>query len=563
MTLKTVKVHSPTTVGKEEGCSLEEQSKLPFKSKKLIKEIEGGISTPTYLTYEDYPIEDLLVYAGIDCLVTSELLDKLTPIITEKPKYKFFENGQFKPSKEEEIESIAWSYDKFTRSAQEFLIDLELNGFLYDVGLNKVMKLRMEAEILDLEAQIFSSIGKTINLDSGVVLGDFLYVEKRLFLQDEEGNKVVPRTKTGEPSTDGEALEKLSKTFPEFTWLSLIAKRNDISSLYRTFVVNYVEDYVKADGRIHPSYNLFGTGSFRISGEEPNLTQLPNIKHGYNIREMFKVPERCVFLAADYSSAEVKILGALCRDEKLLQAIAEGKDFHSYSASEMHGIDYEEMIAVLKDDTHPKYKLFKMLRQGAKALSFSILYGSSDNGIAFSLGILVAEAIRLKALYFDNFPGIKTYVTNTHNMALANGYVFSPFMQRKQTFGGRDCFLGTPVYNGAKRLAQNVRVQNASSSFGLYNFAQLNNAIKPMSGRGLCNVYDSFEMEIPIPNVAQAIELTFLHLEDNPVEIFDWLTLPVTIDVEIGFNWGNTKHVKRGITQEEVERILEGLRNEN
>ena len=133
--------------------------------------------------------------------------------------------------------------------------------------------------------------------------------------------------KTGEPSLDGEALLKLSKAYPDLTWLSLIAKRNDIASLYRTFVANYVKDYVKSDGRIHPSFNLNGTGSFRISGEDPNLTQLPNIKHGYNIRELFTVPKGCIFLAADYSSAEVKVLGMICKDEKLLQAIKDGKDF--------------------------------------------------------------------------------------------------------------------------------------------------------------------------------------------------------------------------------------------
>lgn len=91
-------------------------------------------------------------------------------------------------------------------------------------------------------------------------------------------------------------------------------------------------------------------------------------------------------------------------------------------------------------------------------------------------------------MYFDNFPGIKTYVENTHKMALNNFYVHGPFYQRKMTYGALPVFKGTAVYNGALRLSQNVRVQNTASSFGLYNFTQLNNAIKPLRGLGLCNV---------------------------------------------------------------------------
>ena len=506
---------------------------------------------PVYLTYEDYPIEDLLTYAGIDCLVTSGLASKLMPILSEEPKYTFF-TGKSHKKVIRNVPSMISSYENYTAPALEFIVDMELNGFLYDVKRNAEVKLQMEKEIEKLETQIFSAIGKRINLDSGDILGNFLYVEK--------GFEVNSRTKTGEPSTDGAAVLAIAKDHPELTWLPLLAKRNDISSLYRTFVANYVKDFVKSDGRIHPSYNLHGTGSFRLSGEEPNLTQLANPKHGYNIREFYGVPDGCVFLAADYSSAEVKILGALCRDEKLLQAIAEGKDFHSYSASEMHGIDYEEFVSVLGNDQDPKYKSYKRLRQGAKSLTFSIIFGSSTKAIALGLGVSEEEALRLIGLYFDNFPGIGTYVENSHLMAQENHYVMGPFYQRKQTFGAQDVFKGTAVYNGAKRLSQNVRVQNTASSFGLYNFAKLNSAIKVFGGKSICSVYDSLETEIPFSYIAQAVDLTFVHLEDNPVQIFDWLTLPVTIDVEIGFNWGVTKHVKRGATQAELEEILDGLR---
>ena len=325
------------------------------------------VETTRYLTYEDYPIEDLMLYGGIDCLVTSDLASRLWNEIHKEPEYIIFKNGSDGNQVKDKttVGSIFNSYIDYTAPSLEFILDLELNGFKYDIELNKVIKQRMEVELAELEAVIFEGIGREINLNSGTILGAFLY--------DEKGYKVESRTKTGEPSTDGDAIKNLGKLHPEEPWLMALAKRNDIRSLYNTFIATYVEDFVKRDGRIHPTYNLHGTGSFRISGEEPNLTQLANPKHGYNLRTLFTVDLGNCFIAADYSSAEVKILGALCKDAKLLQAIKEGKDFHSYSASEMHNIDYNEFVSVLSKVTHVLYKDYKSKRQSSKALTFGIL----------------------------------------------------------------------------------------------------------------------------------------------------------------------------------------------
>lgn len=510
---------------------------------------------PVYYTYEDYPPEDLYLYAGIDCIVTSELASKLLPKCLKKPLYATiipYEKAKGGIGKRvDTLMSIMDSYEEFTATAHEFILDLELNGIKYDIEGNIRTKERMEDEIAGLEAEIFTGIGKLLNLDSGVILGEFLYGEL--------GLEVAATTKTGEPSTDGDALKALAKLHPEHPWLVTLAKRNDIASLYRMFIANYVRDFVKRDGRIHPSYNMHGTGSFRLSGEDPNLTQLPRPKHGYNIRELYGVDEGNVFLAFDFSSAEVKILGALCKDPALLQAIKEGKDFHSLSASKMYGIDYDIFIAVLESENHPLKKDYKEKRQYSKALTFGILYGSSPNGIALNLGISLDQAKELIDLYFKNFPGIKIYVDCSHKMALENHYVVNPFGQRKMTYGAMEIFKGTAVYNGALRLAQNVRVQGTSSSFGLWAFTQFNTAIKPIGGKSLCTVYDSIEIEVPLNRAAEALELGFIHLNDAPVQQFDWLDLPVGVDAEIGTTWGNAKHIARGSTQEQIVELIRSL----
>lgn len=317
-------------------------------------------------TYEDFPINDLLLYAGIDCLVTSNLFGKVLPTTIETPKYIRFEyvedeeKNRKLQTKDERLLSIMESTLMYTMPALDFIIDMEINGIKYDVEKNKIIKRRMDIEIRGLEEDIFNQIHQRINLDSSKELSTLLY---------QTMNFTPPHlTKRGEPATDRDALEALSKT-TKLDWLAKIAKRNDIAALYRTFIATYVKDFVKADGRVHPSYNLHGTSSFRISGSNPNLTQLPRANHGYNLRELFTVDEGNIFIALDFSSAEVKVLGALCKDPGLLRAIKEGKDFHSFSACNMHGLDYDEFVAVLEDKSHPDHKKYKLLRQGAKALT--------------------------------------------------------------------------------------------------------------------------------------------------------------------------------------------------
>lgn len=214
-----------------------------------------------YDTYEDFEYNDLLTYAGIDCLATSRLLAKLGPQIFEKPSYTEVKAGA---SSKVTLMSISESMERYLMPAFEFICDMEINGIKYDVALNQQVGNRMQQEIATLEDDIFASIGRELDLNSGKVMAEFLYGEK--------GYEPPGYTKTGEPSTDGDAMAELAKKYEgDSGWLKAIGKRNDIASVYRTFVRDYVAEHVKRDGRVHPSYNLNGTSSFRITGDKPNL----------------------------------------------------------------------------------------------------------------------------------------------------------------------------------------------------------------------------------------------------------------------------------------------------
>lgn len=513
----------------------------------------AAASGPVYRTYEDFPFDKLCTYAGIDCLVTSQLLAKIFPLVAERKSYLYSVQGKSHTGR---APSILDFMEGMEMPAHEFIIDMELNGVQYDVQKNYQQRSRIEEELPSLEDRIFTMLGTRINLDSGKELAALLYGTK--------GFTPPSYTKHNEPSVDGDALSALADTH-DLEWLRVLARRNNLASVYRTFFRSYVEDFVKSDGRIHPSYNLFGTSSFRITGDRPNLTQLPNEvtenRLGYSIRECYNVPPGFLFLCADFSSAEVKILGALCKDPKLLKAIADGKDFHSYSASSMHGIPYDEFVHALEyNGSDPALKelkkRYKTLRQGAKALTFGILYGSSVKGIAATLSITESEATRLISMYFKEFPLIEVYVNDSHKMAQWNHYVINAFGQAKREFGAMPMYRNTAVYNAALRNAQNVRVQGSASSAGLAAFTYLNQEIKPLGGKSLCTVYDSVELEIPMLRAADCVETVFRCMDDWPVSTFDWLDLPIGVDVEVGANWGNMIKVPRGSSQEWIRNAL-------
>lgn len=529
------------------------------KSKEVVPEVVAEPvapdAKPVYKTYEDFDYDNLLTYAGIDCIATSSVMAKLFPKIIEKPDFYIVgPNGDKITTK---APAIIESIQNIEMVAHEFILDLEITGMKYDIDRNLHFAQRMVNEVAELEETIRPYVGN-INFDSGKEVAELLYGKL--------GFTPPFLTKSGEPSTDGDALLTLAgidpMSFkyvapdPKLQWLADMAKRKDINSSYNTFIRTYVEDFVKRDGRIHPSYNLHGTSSFRITGSDPNLTQLPRPKHGYNLRECYTVESGFIFIAADWSSAEVKILGALSRDPNLLNAIAKGYDFHSFSGSQMIGVPYDEFIAVLNEKGNPLAKFYKQTRQSAKALTFGILYGSSVAGIAMNLNVSKDEAERLINLYFKAYPGVLKYVQDTHRMAEWNQFVTTPFGQRKQEYGTYSVFKPTAAYNAALRNSQNVRVQSTTSTAGLITFAACSEGVKEFGARATCTVYDSEEFESPLERAAEVVERIFYYFDDWPVKEFDFLDLPIGCEVEVGLNWGQCETVHRGVTQSEIEAII-------
>lgn len=329
------------------------------------------MAIPKGLTFEDAPFERLLAYGGVDVIATYDILRKMWPQLSARPEYReFYGEGKVR---EVRAPSILSELIHVKAKALEFIVNMEVDGIPYDVDGNQKMGVLMAEEIATLEDEIFTGIGQRINLNSGQEVAHLLYTVY--------GMECPVKTKGGEESTSGDALAKLVEQY-DYSWLKALDRRKNVNSVYNSFIKTYIEDFVKSDGCIHPEYNLHGTSSHRISSDNPNLLNLPRPDScpPYDIRSLYIVRKGFVFLTLDFSSCEVKVLAARCRDERMLKAIRDGLDFHTYTASIINGLTYEEMSDVLgstkaqlaADANRAKlFKRYKKLRQAAKAVTLN------------------------------------------------------------------------------------------------------------------------------------------------------------------------------------------------
>ena len=477
-------------------------------------------------SYEDFPLEELQLYAGIDALVTSKLRNRLMPALTRERSYETLAGTL----------NMGSLYERDIRAvksvALDFLIELEYTGIGFDIDY--YFNLRQEVEHR-LEALRGRLAHLKFNLSSGPQLQDYVYKERGF----------VPRnfTAKGQPSVDYDSLVEF-----EDEEINLIAQHNELQSLFATFLNSYHLN-VKSDGRIHPNYNLHGTSSHRITGNNPNLTQIPKDTKGISVRSCFAAPKGYLFFAADQSSAEVKVLAAICRDANLLKAVRDDLDFHSYTAALLMGMPYEEFVDILTNGSKEQKVLHKTYRQNAKAVTFAILYGSTVRSVAMKLGKDLSETQELFDLYFRNFPGIKDYVEDSHYAAKQNCQIITELGQIRQEiglypyFGPKGPSRAEAVYNYSLRNSQNVRIQSTSSTLGLLIFSELAQRIKQLGGRAVCTVYDSVELEVPEQNRDAAVKMVKETMEDWPQQVIPWLDFPIRVDIEVGTSWGNAEKI--------------------
>lgn len=264
---------------------------------------------------------------------------------------------------------------------------------------------RLKVRIDALEQEIYQDTGRTFNINSPKQLGEILFGEMKL-----PGGK---KTKTGY-STAADVLEKLA---PEHPVIQKILDYRQLTKLYSTYAEG-LSAYISADGRIHGKFNQTITATGRISSTEPNLQNIPvRMELGREIRKVFVPQEGCVFIDADYSQIELRILAHMSGDQRLIQAYQQAQDIHAITASQVFHVPLDQVTP--------------LQRRNAKAVNFGIVYGISAFGLSEDLSISRKEAMEYIDQYFATYPGVKTFLDGLVSQAKEKGYVCTLYGRRR------------------------------------------------------------------------------------------------------------------------------------
>lgn len=366
-----------------------------------------------------------------------------------------------------------------------------------------------EQKISNIQAGVFTTkkeleLTREVNLGSTIDLPLLLYSEKGFkfpiikYTKDKKTNR-----DTDKPSTDEDTLVELRLTVkdpesPKAIFLDNLLELRGLKKMYTTYIEGW-HDKVQDDDRIHGQFKIIGTTSGRLSSSEPNLQQIPKTSVDANIKKQLVAPKGKLYMALDYSQAELRIMAHLSGDETYLEAFAKGQDPHLAIAANKYGVSYEEANKAYSDEQHPDYKLWKNRRKQAKQICFGIIYGIQKKLLAVKLsdpkaGIIVTpdEAQQQLNEFFQEHPKIKKFMINQEKVLVRHGYIKSLFGRKRrlpQVYSDNEQEAAYAV-----RLSVNMPCQSAASDMNL--FASILNYWKMRQGKlpfmqETCNVHDA------------------------------------------------------------------------
>ncbi|MDW3095812.1 MAG: DNA polymerase I [Gammaproteobacteria bacterium] len=385
---------------------------------------------------------------------------------------------------------------------------LERNGVLIDASLLDVQSKELSSKISELEKQAYKMAGEEFNLDSPKQLQKILFEQLEL--------PVIRKTPKGQPSTAEDVLQELAH---EYEFPELILEYRSLKKLQTTYVDKLPQQICTLTGRVHTSYHQAVASTGRLSSTDPNLQNIPiRTEEGRRVRQAFISSKKKVLLAADYSQIELRIMAHLSEDKRLVAAFAEEKDVHTATASEVFSVDLNK---VTKDQ-----------RRAAKAVNFGLIYGMSAFGLGKQLGVHRGEAQKYIDLYFDRYPGVKSYMDEMRELAHKQGFV--------ETIFGRRLYL--PEINSrnaqrrqyAERTAINAPMQGSAADIIKRAMISIDEWInKPKTPASMImQVHDELVFEIRDTFLEEAKQ----HIITHMVSAAD-LSVPLVVDANSGLNW--------------------------
>lgn len=477
------------------------------------------LNNPLKSTYEyDDIARD---YLGLMIPSRKELLDKKTPMADENGltaegekilSYEAYVSMQAihplsEKLKEWQMEDL---YRKIEIPTMFALHDMEVRGIYVNRCALKEYGDKLVGKIEELKSSIYKEAGEEFNINSPKQLGVVLFEHMKL-----EGGK---KTKTGY-STSVDVLEKIEHLYPIIPMILEYRQLTKLKSTYADGLANFIGE----DQRIHGKFNQTITATGRISSTEPNLQNIPvRMDLGRQIRKVFLPEEGYIFLDADYSQIELRVLAHLSKDEKLLHAYRENQDIHTRTASEVFDIPMDQVTA--------------MQRRDAKAVNFGIIYGLSAFGLSQDLKITRKQAQEYIDKYFAMYPKVKEFLDQEVENGKTKGFVTTMFHRirpipelKSKNFMQR---------NFGERVAMNSPIQGTAADIIKIAMVRVNMKLKEkrMKSRLLLQIHDELLIEASLDELDEVKKI----LKEEMMHAAD-LDIPLSIDMNTGENWYEAK----------------------
>ncbi|MEM8532612.1 MAG: DNA polymerase I [Chloroflexota bacterium] len=448
------------------------------------------------ITFAEVPIDRAIAYAAADADMTLRLFEALRPQLATVPK----------------VEQI---FQKLEMPLVPVLVRMEHAGIGLDMAYMQGLSQRLGDRLAELAQEIYAYNQGPFNINSGQQLSQVLFTKLGL------PTAGLEKTKTGQYSLTASVLEGMQD---KHQIIGLILQHRQLTKLKSTYV-DALPALVNPDtNRVHTSYNQIGASTGRLSSNDPNLQNIPTrTDEGREIRRGFVAVPGCVFIAADYSQIELRVLAHITQDPNLVQAFQEGQDIHAATASQLFHTPIKEID--------------KNQRRLAKTVVFGVIYGISSFGLAQRTDLSRTEAQGLIDALFAQFPKVRDYIDQTLAEGRQEGFVHSLFGRRRYIPELRS---SGPRRQAAEREAINAPIQATAADIMKIAMLRVDEALRQqqLRTRLLLQVHDELIFETPDDEIDTVVALVREQMESAYT-----LNVPLKVDVEMGPNWLEMKEL--------------------
>ena len=449
------------------------------------------------INFSEVEIEKAKDYAAEDADITLRLYQKFK-----------------KDLKAEKLTNI---YEIFEKPMIEILALMEIEGIKIDSGFLNSLSLKFEKKISKIEKKVFEISKKKFNIASPKQLGDIIYNDLKI--------AILKKTKKGGFATSASVLEDLA--FKGHKFPKLVLDWRQLSKLKNTYSDSLPEHINPNTKRVHTSFLLAATTTGRLASSDPNLQNIPiKTEDGKDIRKAFITNKDYALISADYNQIEMRILADLADVKALKKAFINNEDIHSLTASQIFNIDIK--------------KVSTEQRRKAKAINFGIIYGISQYGLAKQINVSNHEAEEFLNAYFTRFPEIKIYMDQTIKFCRKSGYVNNIFGRRSHFISIND--KNYNVRNFQERAAINAPIQGSASEIMRLAMIRLKNRFidkKFDKTKMLLQIHDELIFETPKDEAKRISKIIVEEMSSVSKSDQHSFTIPLTVDVNIGDNWGS------------------------